>query len=146
LHIKLKEIMFYALSRFAVLSLFAMWSLAAWAFHAVALWTVSSAGVLAGKSAAMEVLRLPEWLAASVPPELALAVASFGSLVKPTVDALLGWMPSLGGGLSLAVWAVWAVGAGLLLLLGVALSVLIAVLRRNSAAAPSQRVSSALMR
>jgi hypothetical protein len=146
LHIKLKEIMFYALSWFAVLSLFAMWSLAAWAFHAVALWTVSSAGVLAGKSAAMEVLRLPEWLAASVPPELALAVASFGSLVKPTVDALLGWMPSLGGGLSLAVWAVWAVGAGLLLLLGVALSVLIAVLRRNSAAAPSQRVSSALMR
>jgi hypothetical protein len=136
--------MFYVLCWFAVFSLFAMWSLAAWAFHAVALWTVSSAGVLAGKSAAMEVLRLPEWLAAWVPPELALAVASFGSAVKPAIDALLGWMPSLAGGLSLAVWAVWAIGAGLLCLLGLALSVLIAVLRRKFSGATTTHVGSAM--
>ena len=40
--------MFYAISWFAVLSLLALWSLAAWALHAVAVWTVSNAGALTG--------------------------------------------------------------------------------------------------
>lgn len=35
--------MFHALGRFVVISLLALWSLAAWAVHALAVWTVSSA-------------------------------------------------------------------------------------------------------
>ena len=33
--------MFYALNWFVVVSLFILWSLAAWAFHSIATWTVA---------------------------------------------------------------------------------------------------------
>jgi hypothetical protein len=65
-----EAIMFYAIGWFLVFSLLALWSLAAWAFHAVTAWTVSNAGVLAGASWATEGLRVPDWLAPWVPPEL----------------------------------------------------------------------------
>ena len=68
--------MFYALSWFVVFSLLALWSLAAWAFHAITTWAASNAGVLAGGSGAAQGLRVPDWLAPWMPPELALAVAS----------------------------------------------------------------------
>ena len=55
--------MLYALSWFVILSLLALWSLAAWAIHAVAVWTVANAGALAGAASGVEGLRLPEWLA-----------------------------------------------------------------------------------
>jgi hypothetical protein len=58
-----ETIMFYALSWSVVFSLIALWSLAAWAFYSVTAWTVSSAGVLAGGSKALEGLRLPDMLA-----------------------------------------------------------------------------------
>ena len=125
--------MFYALSWFAVLSLLAMWSLAAWAFHAIATWTVANAGVLAGGSGATEGLRLPDWLAPWIPPELAGALASMVSALMPAIEAVLGWAPALAGGLSVAVWVVWGIGSGLLILLGVVLSGLIAVLGRRAA-------------
>jgi hypothetical protein len=124
--------MFYALSWFVVFSLLALWSLAAWAFHAIAAWTVSNAGVLAGASGVTECLRLPEWLAPWVPPEFAAALASMVSALTPAIEAVLGWAPALAGGLSVAVWVVWAIGGALLIVLGVVLSGLIAVLRRCS--------------
>lgn len=40
--------MFYALSWSAMFTLLALWSLAAWALHSTAAWTVSKAGALAG--------------------------------------------------------------------------------------------------
>jgi len=125
--------MFYALSWFAVLSLLAMWSLAAWAFHAIATWTVANAGVLAGGSGATEGLRVPDWLAPWIPPELPGALASMVSALMPAIEAVLGWAPALAGGLSVAVWVVWGIGSGLLILLGVVLSGLIAVLGRHAA-------------
>ena len=127
--------MFYALSWFAVLSLLAMWSLAAWAFHAIATWTVANAGALAGGSEATEGLRLPDWLAPWVPPELAGALASMVSGLMPAIEAVLGWAPALAGALSVAVWVAWGIGSGLLILLGVVLSGLIAVLGRRAPAA-----------
>jgi hypothetical protein len=130
---KQETIMFYALSWFAVLSLLAMWSLAAWAFHAIATWTVANAGVLAGGSGTTEGLRVPDWLAPWIPPEVAGALASMVSALMPAIDAVLGWAPALAGGLSVAVWVVWGIGSGLLILLGVVLSGLIAVLGRRAA-------------
>jgi hypothetical protein len=130
---KQETIMFYALSWFAVLSLLAMWSLAAWAFHAIATWTVANAGVLAGGSGATEGLRVPDWLAPWIPPELAGALASMVSALMPAIEAVLGWAPALAGGLSVAVWVVWGIGSGLLILLGVVLSGLIVVLGRRAA-------------
>jgi hypothetical protein len=135
-----ETIMFYALSWFVVFSLFALWSLAAWAFHAVTAWTVSNAGVLAGGAGATDGLRMPDWLSPWVPPEFALALNSMVSAFTPAIEAVLGWAPALAGGLSVAVWVVWAIGSVLLIALGFVVTGLIAVLRRRASvlAAPAR--------
>jgi hypothetical protein len=134
--------MFYLLNWLVVFSLLAMWSLAAWAFHALAAWTLANAGVLASGSAAAEGLRLPQWLAPWIPSEIALTITSMASALKPAVDTLLGWAPSLAGGLSVAVWVVWAIGGVVLIVLGVVLSGLIAVLRKRSTPPTTRRLGS----
>ena len=124
--------MFYALSWSVMFILLVLWSLAAWAFHSIAAWTVSNAGVLAGGAGATEGLRMPEWLAPWVPPEFALALNSMASAFTPAIEAALGWAPALAGGLSMAVWVVWAIGSVLLVALGFVATGLIAVLRRSA--------------
>ena len=123
--------MVHALSWFVVFSLLALWSLAAWAFHTITAWSVSNADLLAGASGAVDGLRVPDWLAPWIPPELALALASTLSALKPAVEAVLDQAPALAGGLSVAVWVVWGLGSVLLIALGLVLSGLITVLRRR---------------
>ena len=123
--------MFYILSWFVVFSLLALWSLAAWAFHSITTWAASNAGVLAGGSGAALGLRVPDWLAPWIPPELSLAVTSMLSALTPAIEAVLGWAPALAGGLSVAVWVVWGIGSVFLVVLGFVLSGLITVLRRR---------------
>lgn len=130
--------MFHALSWFAVLSLLALWSLAAWAFHSAAAWAASNAGVVAGGLGPVEAMRVPVWLAPWIPPELAVAFTSMLSVAAPAIETLLGWAPALAGGLSVAVWAVWAIGAVLIVLLGLVLSATIALLRRRAAVATNR--------
>ncbi len=125
-------IMFYALSWFVVFSLFALWSLAAWALHGVAVWAVSNAGTLTGAASGAEGLRLPEWLAAWVPPEIAQALTSLLSGLAPAVQGLLQTAPALAGGLTVATWVIWGLGSVLLVLLGVGLHLVIAMWRRRS--------------
>jgi len=125
-------IVFYALGWSVVFILLALWSLAAWAFHSIAAWTVSNAGVLAGGSGAIEGLRVPDWLTPWIPPELALAFTSMLSAFIPAIEAALNPVPALAGGLSVAVWAVWGVGSALIVILGLVCSRLITVLRRRA--------------
>lgn len=124
--------MFYALSWFVVFSLLALWSLTAWAFHAIGAWTVSSAGVLANDARALDGLRLPDWIAAWVPPEIGSALTSMLTALIPAVEFVLGLVPALGAGLSVAVWIVWGIGSVLLIVLGFVLTGLIAMLRRRA--------------
>ena len=123
--------MLYALSWFVVFTSLALWSLAAWALHAVAVWTVSNAGALTGVASGASTLDLPNWLAPWVPPE----VAQWGSQVlaglAPFIDSLLQTAPALAGGLTVATWVVWGVGSVLLVLLGAGLHLLIALWRRR---------------
>ena len=131
--------MFYALSWFVVFGLLALWSLGAWAFHAVAVWAVSNAGTLTGAASdavsgavsGTEGLRLPEWLAPWMPPEAVQAMTSLLSGLAPAVEGLLQAAPSLAGGLSAATWVIWGLGSALLVLLGAGLHLLIALLRRR---------------
>ena len=123
--------MFYALSWLVVFGLLALWSLGAWAFHAVAVWAVSNAGTLTGAVSGADGLRLPEWLAPSVPPEIVQAMTSLLSGLAPAVEGLLQAAPSLAGGLSVATWVIWSFGSVLLVLLGAGLHLLIAMLRRR---------------
>lgn len=131
--------MFYALSWSVVFILLAIWSLAAWAFHSIAAWTVSNAGILAGGSGAIEGLRAPDWLAPWIPPELTPAFTSMLSAFIPAVESSLNQAPALAGGLSVAIWVVWGVGSALIVILGLVCSGLITVLRRRASvvAAPS---------
>ena len=124
--------MLYALSWSVTFIVVALWSLAAWAFHSIAAWTVSNAGVLAGGSGAIESLRVPDWLAPWLPPELAVAVTSMSSALGPAIEAALNQAPALAGGLSVAVWTVWGVGSALIIILGLVCSRLITALRGRS--------------
>ena len=123
--------MFYALSWFVVVALLALWSLAAWALHAVAVWTVSNAGALSGAASGVGTIRLPDWLAPWVPSEIAQSVSQMLAGLGPVVDSLLQAAPALAGGLTVATWVVWGIGSVLLVLLGAGLHLLIALWRRR---------------
>ncbi len=123
--------MFYALSWLVVFGLLALWSLGAWAFHAVAVWAVTNAGALTGARSGVEGRRLPDWLAPWVPPEIVQAMTALLSGLAPAVEGLLQAAPSLAGGLSVATWVIWGLGSALLVLLGTCLHLLIAMLRRR---------------
>lgn len=136
--------MFYALSWFVVFGLMALWSLGAWAFHAIAVWAVSNAGVLTGAASGVasgaEGLRLPDWLSPWVPPEIVQAMTSLLSGLAPAVEGLLQAAPSLAGGLSVATWVIWGLGSVLLVLLGMGLHLLIALWhRRGGGSGPQPR-------
>ena len=137
--------MFHVLSWSVTFILLALWSLAAWAFHSIAAWTVSNAGVLAGGSGAIQSLRVPDWLAPWIPPELALALTSMLSASSPAIEAVLNQAPALAGGLSVAVWAVWGVGSVVIVILGVVCSRVITLLRRRTSifSAPSLGLAAA---
>jgi len=121
--------MFYALSWFAVLSLIALWSLTAWAFHALSQWGAANTGGLAGATAPLQEILGP-WL----PPDLAQALAALLSSLQPIWESLLSLLPALAGGLSVLVWLVWGLGCVLLLILGAILHALIALARRHTLA------------
>lgn len=123
--------MFYALSWFVVFSLLALWSLVAWAVHAVAVWTLSNAGGLSDAASGVEGLRLPDWLAPLVPPEIVQAMSSLFSGLAPAVEGLLQAAPAMAGGLTVGTWVIWGLGSVLLVLLGAGLHLLIAMWRRR---------------
>ena len=123
--------MIYALSWFLVFGLLALWSLAAWALHAVAVWSVANAGALTSVASGVEGLRLPEWLAPWVPPEIAQAMTALLSGFAPLVESLLQTVPALTGGLTMVTWVIWGLGTVLLLLMGAGLHLLIAMWRRR---------------
>jgi hypothetical protein len=126
--------MLYALSWFVVVALIALWSFAAWALHAVAIWSASNAGALSGAVSDTASFLLPHWLAAWVPAEVTQSVGALVVGLMGLLDPLLNALPALAGGVTVATWLVWGIGSGLLLLLGVGMHVLIALRRRGGIA------------
>lgn len=129
--------MFFALGWSVVLLLIALWSLAAWALHALAMWTVSNAGALSGAASGFGGFRLPEalvaWLPADAVQGLTLLLAGLG----PMVDRLLQATPALAGGVTVASWVVWGLGSVVLLMLGAGLHGLVAMWRSVRSSAPT---------
>jgi len=125
--------MFYAISWFLSFTLLALWSLACWGLHAVTVWAVSSAGALSAGTSAMHAVLLPEWMRGWIPPQLAgefeAMIASVGPMVQATLDAV----PALSGAVSVLAWAIWGLGAVVLLALAIGAHVLIALWKRRSA-------------
>lgn len=126
--------MFYALNWSLVIALLALWSLAAWALHAAAIWTVSNAGKLSGSASEVGAIRLPEGIAAWVPPEIVQTLNALIASLGPVIDSLLQAAPALAGGLTVAAWVIWGLGSVLLVLLGAGLHGLIALWRRRGPA------------
>ncbi len=124
--------MFYALIWFVVAALLALWSLAAWALQAFAVWSVSNAGALSGATAGADAMALPDWLAPWVPPEIAQWLNALLAGLGPVVDSVLQAAPALAGGVTVVTWVVWGIGSVLLVLLGVGLHLLVALWRRRA--------------
>lgn len=123
--------MFYVLSWFVVLGLLALWSFGAWAFHAVGVWAISSAGSLSGTASGAERIPLADWLAPWMPPEMVQAVTPLLSGLVSAVEGLFQALPALEGGLSVFIWLIWGIGSLLLVLLGAGLHLFIAIGRRR---------------
>lgn len=136
--------MFYALSWFVVVALLALWSLAAWALNAVAVWTVSNAGALAGAASGASTIAVPVWLAPWAPPEVAQWASQLMAGLAPFIDSMLQAAPALAGGLTVATWAIWGIGSVLLVLMGAGLHLLIALLRRRGGSGPGTNAGSSL--
>lgn len=127
--------MFYAITWFLSFMLLALWSLACWGVHAVTVWAVGSAGALAGGSAAMDAVLLPEWIKVWIPPQLA---EEFGAMIAsagPVVQAALETVPALSGAVTVLAVVIWGLGALAVLALAVGAHVLIAVLKRRTTTA-----------
>jgi hypothetical protein len=136
--------MLYALSWFFVLSLLALWSLGAWAFHAMAMWALAGAGVLTGTGAGVEGLRLPDGLSPWVPAEVVQAMSSLLAGLAPAVEVMVQAAPALAGGLNVAIWVIWLLGSVLLLLLGAGMHLLMAAWRRRGGGSgPQPRLEAA---
>ncbi|MDH4391426.1 MAG: hypothetical protein QE285_08380 [Aquabacterium sp.] len=95
------------------------------------MWAVSQAGALTGAAAGAAGIRLPDWLAPWVPPDLLQTVTALVSGLAPAMDSLLQAVPVLAGGLTVLAWVVWGLGSVLLVLLGVGLHLLVAMWRRR---------------
>ncbi|MET1113820.1 MAG: hypothetical protein ABWY08_02535 [Comamonas sp.] len=134
--------MFYALSWSLSFALLGLWSLACWGLHAAAVWAVGSAGALAGSTAAMGSVALPQGLGVWIPPGLAAEfqglLASFGPWVQWALEAV----PALAGGVTVLAWAIWGLGALTLLGLAIGAHVLIALFKRRGGGAARARTAS----
>lgn len=128
--------MFYAISWFLALALLALWSVACWSAHAVTLWAVSGAGTLTGSGpAVVDQVALPDWLAIWLPPALAQEFGVWIAAAGPVVQSALEAVPALSGAISVLAWAVWGVGALVLLAVAVGIHLLIALLKRSKGSA-----------
>lgn len=136
--------MFYALNWFILAALLALWSLAAWALHAAAVWSLSSAGAFAGAASGAGTIALPDWLAPWLPPQAAQWASQTMGVLAPFIDSMLQAAPALAGGLTVVTWAIWGIGSVLLVLLGAGLHLLIALLRRRGSGAAGPNAGSSL--
>ena len=117
--------MLYGLIWFLAATLFAFWSLAAWALHALAGWMAAGAGGLASVPGKVSAIPLPEWLVQWLPPGAAESIGALLSTLKPMIESALAFAPSAIGWVSPVVWVLWAIGSVVLLCLALAITLLV---------------------
>lgn len=116
------------------LLLIVLWSLFAWAAHALAGWsgwTAWAGGGTGDWRAWIDALALPAWLAPWLPAESLEAVKTMLVAGAPLMEWLVASMPALMAWLPALVLVIWAVGTGLLVLGGVLGSVAVGLWRRK---------------
>ena len=131
--------MWYAVVWLVTGCLLAVWSLGAWALHAVAQWGAGLAGEKAAGAAGgltevahqVGALQPPEWLAVWLPAGAQEQWRAVVSTFTPWVEYALTHAPSLVAWLAPAIWVAWALGGVLLLVLGGGLSALVLAISRR---------------
>jgi hypothetical protein len=126
--------MFHVVGWSMVVILLALWSLAAWAFSALATWTAANADALTSSAVPITGLALPAWLAPFIPAEMSTAFTAMLANFAPVVQGALALAPNVADGLTTLVWVVWGVGSLLLVVMGFVSSGLIRMLRRRAVA------------
>ncbi|PTT92590.1 hypothetical protein DBR42_01640 [Pelomonas sp. HMWF004] len=111
-----------------VLLLLALWSVLVMAAQALLSAALTHAGALGSGDWA-----LPEVLTAWLPVPMAEWLAGTVETLTPQLQWLAGLLPSLAGATTLLAWVVWGLGALLLLLVGVAGHVAVALWRKSAA-------------
>jgi hypothetical protein len=79
---------------------------------------------------------LPESLRDWLPTVVADWLVSTVETLSPQLQALVGALPWLASGITVLAWGVWAVGAGMLFILGLAIHVAIALWRKSKQSTP----------
>lgn len=121
----------------ATLMLVLLWSLLAWAAHALAgwqgwtAWAAGGTGGTEGWQAWIDALALPAWLAPWLPAQSLEAVKAMVGAAAPLIEWLAASMPALLSWLPGLVLAVWVAGTVLLLLGGALGSAAIGLWRRK---------------
>lgn len=133
--LRIKPVMAIFFVWLGAFGLLALWSFVAWALHGLTAWALAHAGGLTGVPAVVEALNLPQWLALWLPPELAAALPVMVGTLRPLIDAMMAWAPSIAGGLSTVAWVVWALGCACLFIAALVASALVALARRRSSRA-----------
>ena len=102
--------MLYSIAWFLVLTLLAIWSFSVWLFQSLAVWSLNSAGSLAGSAQLPQDLSLPAWLSVWVPPDLVTIVESLATTVLPWLGTAVSALPSLSSWIAPLAWFVWGLG------------------------------------
>ena len=102
--------MLYSVLWAVLLVLLAIWSAGVWMLHALLVWSISGAGVLAGQAQRLESVAVPDWLSAWLPPEWLLTFKTALSSLLPWFESGLAMLPSAAGWLSPLAWVMWAIG------------------------------------
>lgn len=136
--------MFYTITWLLMALLLALWSVAAWVLHALAQWSGAQTGAMAGLPTQLgtlpSTLSAPDWLSLWLSPGAQESWAALLTSFNPLFESLLAFAPALLALLVPAIWLVWALGAVLLVALGLGLTVLIRLVRaRLQATADADR-------
>ncbi|HEY0957225.1 MAG TPA: hypothetical protein VGE36_20905 [Roseateles sp.] len=109
-----------------VATLLVCWSGFVWAAQALLDVMLTQAGKLGTGD-----WSLPEPLAAWLPTVAAEWLAGTLETWAPQLQALIGWLPSLSGGVTVLAWVAWLLGALPLLVVGIACHVAVAAYLRS---------------
>ncbi len=132
--------MLYTLTWLLMALLLALWSAAAWVLHTLAQWSGTQAGGMAGLPAQLGTLPAPDWLSPLLPLGAQESWSAVLTSFTPLLESLLAFAPALLTLLVPAIWLVWAIGAVLLVALGIGLTMLVGLARsRMGATAATSR-------
>lgn len=112
-----------------------IWTLLAWTADAVLTWPGWSTQSLAEWPLWLDSLQAPTWLAPWIPQAWLDETRAWLLDAGPEIEAALRALPDLRGLFGVIVWTAWTIGAGMLLLMGIAGSALVKMFGRKSAAA-----------